>query len=855
MTGESGPGIIRKKIRNAIFRHGESFRRELRGRAESPETGTAEWDIFMKSKEKDWNPQQLEALSRDAYQRGILQEMEKEIYRRTLKKAEVITRAMSPGEKEGYLASRPFQNALNQTRKKDRLYQSISRGELPEDYEAEYSRLRPLIYQELKAGNKLDLSFLKAVVRSRRSLREARSARGYVLNRQVAAYLTRNAGKIAGEMDHLLTVYLTKGNLTHLVRMEELRGSVAESLMKTVFRHGVPERILAEALPGGSLDGALLGWVQEACPSLKGCGSLPLDESGTLEKAALAQIRETRGNILRALQAHFPQGRLRKHLKQNPGLRAMQRQRERRQSDRKELREALLRAIPEEMKDLYPLARGMHRRFILHLGPTNSGKTWESIQRLQTASRGIYLGPLRLLAFEQFESLNLNDVPCSLVTGEERISVPGSRIQSSTIEMADLEAVYDIAVIDECQMISDRDRGGAWSAAVLGLRAEEIHICASPDAGRLLTAMIADCGDDMTVVRHERMAPLEVEEGGFHFPSGVRKGDALIVFSKARVHALAAELKQMGYRVSLIYGALPPDVRRNQAERFRTGETDIVVSTDAIAMGMNLPIARVVFMESEKYDGDITRQLTDSEIRQIAGRAGRFGIYDIGYVNAFGFKPLVASALSRPPVPLTTAVIRFPESLLGLPLTLTETLNQWISMKDKDYFSKASTMRMMSLAARMETPRTDKRLLYDFLCIPFDEEDPDLLAEWKNMYHAESEGRRFEVMAILPDLVDPETCTVAMLDRLEGAYRLCDLCYNYARRFLPEPELLLQTIQQRKDLISSGIIHVLSTQKLPGRKCRTCGKSLSWNWPYAICDHCYQGRGGGFSPRRGRRQS
>ena len=112
-------------------------------------------------------------------------------------------------------------------------------------------------------------------------------------------------------------------------------------------------------------------------------------------------------------------------------------------------------------------------------------------------------------------------------------------------------------------------------------------------------------------------------------------------------------------------------MRRNQAERFRTGETEIVVSTDAIAMGMNLPIARVVFMESEKYDGDITRQLTDSEIRQIAGRAGRYGQYDIGYVNALGFRPFIAAALSRPALPLTTAVIRFPESLLGLPLSLT----------------------------------------------------------------------------------------------------------------------------------------------------------------------------------------
>ena len=787
--------------------------------------------------------QELELRSREAYQRGILKEMEKDILQRTLKKAEVITRSMRPGEKEEYLASRAFQNALNQTRKKDRVYQALSQGNWPEEYEAEYRRLKPLLEAEIRAGQTVNLAFLKSVLRIHRPLREARQARKSLLERQPVGFLKKNAGHIAGELDHALTVYLTRGNLTHLQKREEIHGSVAESLMRSVFRQGVPLRILEEALPSGSLEKDLEQRIWEAFPALKSCRSLRIGEKETVEEQVRAQAREAQGNILRTVQAHFPQGRLRKHLKQNASLRAMQRQREQNQTDRKKLRDALLKAIPEEMKDLYPLARNMRRQFVLHLGPTNSGKTWDSIQHLLAAQRGIYLGPLRLLAFEQFEGINLADVPCSLITGEEQILVPNSRVQSSTIEMADLETEYDVAVIDECQMISDRDRGGAWSAAVLGLCAREIHVCASPDAERLLTAMILDCGDELRVVRHERMAPLMVEETGFHFPSGVRKGDALIVFSKARVHALAAELKQIGYRVSLIYGALPPDVRRNQAESFRRGETDVVVSTDAIAMGMNLPIARVVFMESEKYDGDITRQLTDSEIRQIAGRAGRYGQYDVGYVNAYGFKPVVAQALSRPALPLSTAVIRFPESLLGLPLSLTETLNQWISMKDKTYFSKASTMRMMSLAVRLETRNTDKRLLYEFLCIPFDEEDPTLLAEWKNMYHAETTGRHYDVMGILPELLDPESCTVAMLDRLEGNYRLCDLCYNYARRFLEEPGELLRTIQQRKDLISSGIIHVLSTQKLPGRKCRQCGKRLPWNWPYAICDHCYRSRG------------
>ncbi len=405
--------------------------------------------------------------------------------------------------------------------------------------------------------------------------------------------------------------------------------------------------------------------------------------------------------------------------------------------------------------------------------------------------------------------------------------------------MADLKTHYDVAVIDECQMIADRNRGGAWTAAILGLCAEEIHACASPDAETLLTRIIAECGDELTVVRHERMTPLEVDKDGFQFPTSVRPGDALIVFSKARVHAVAAELRSRGYKVSLIYGALPPDVRRNQADRFMRGVTEVVVSTDAIAMGMNLPIQRVVFLESEKYDGDVTRPLTDAEIKQIAGRSGRFGKYEIGYVNAFGFKKEVARALARPLLPLTEGVISFPDSLLGIPLPLTRILDQWLRMQDKGCFSKASTVRMAELAAMMETPKTDRHLLYRFLCIPFDEKEQDLLARWKAMYHAECQGIHISVLPELPEMLDPESCTISMLDTLEADYRRCDLYYNYVRLFLEDPDPLLAEIQRRKDLISQGIVHILSTQKLQQRTCPSCRRRLPWNWPYRLCDTCH----------------
>ena len=91
----------------------------------------------------------------------------------------------------------------------------------------------------------------------------------------------------------------------------------------------------------------------------------------------------------------------------------------------------------------------------------------------------------------------------------------------------------------------------------------------------------------------------------------------------------------------------------------------------------------------------------------------------------------------------------------------------------------------------------------------------------------------------LPEIEDPDSCNVRMLDSLEANYRRCDLYYNYTRLFLEDPDPLMQEIQRRKDLISQGIVHILSTQKLQQRTCPSCRRRLPWNWPYRLCDTCH----------------
>lgn len=117
----------------------------------------------------------------------------------------------------------------------------------------------------------------------------------------------------------------------------------------------------------------------------------------------------------------------------------------------------------------YQQLTNLCRKIHLHVGPTNSGKTYSALKRLTEAKSGIYCGPLRLLAHEIFDRMNGNGIPCNLVTGEEKKIVDeNATLTSSTVEMVDLNRNLQVAVVDEIQMIGDRSRGWAWTQALLG---------------------------------------------------------------------------------------------------------------------------------------------------------------------------------------------------------------------------------------------------------------------------------------------------------------------------------------------------------------------------------------------------
>lgn len=273
--------------------------------------------------------------------------------------------------------------------------------------------------------------------------------------------------------------------------------------------------------------------------------------------------------------------------------------------------------------------------YILHVGETNSGKTYNAIQRLKESKSGQYLAPLRLLAQEIYETLN-EHITCDLVTGEEVI-LNGGTISSRTIEMVDFDNFYDCVIIDESFMITDPDRGRSWLMSILHVKASEIHIITNIETSKLIEDILIKTNKKYIKNEYERKVPLIIGDKSFARSSDEEKNKKNIFVTFSRMNCLIEkhQFEKRGYNVSIIYGNLPPETKKKQIDLFRNGNTDILISTDAIGMGLNLPCDNVIFLEDVKFDGKERRKLNSTEINQIGGRAGRYGLSEQG--NIYGY--------------------------------------------------------------------------------------------------------------------------------------------------------------------------------------------------------------------------
>jgi len=500
---------------------------------------------------------------------------------------------------------------------------------------------------------------------------------------------------------------------------------------------------------------------------------------------------------------------------------------------------------------IHSLARSMKRKIIYHAGPTNSGKTYFAVRNLMKAKKGCYLAPLRLLAAELYDTMNTEGVKTTLLTGEEVIETEDATHYSSTIEMARLAEDFDCCVIDEIQMITDTQRGWAWTRALVNIMADEVHICGDPSVLDLVQQIVDLCGDTLEVKYYERMTDLDLSPTSYKIGE-LEKYDALVVFSRRNALRYKMDLERLGFKVSIVYGRLSPEVRREQARKFDQGETDIMVATDAISMGMNLPIKRIIFSTLSKFFDNQEYVLTKSEIKQIAGRAGRYQRFPEGKVSCLSrveggleiIKHAMESTLYQkvncmvgPDLDIFTQVN---DALQGhaLPiLKLSEFLRLFNTMEFKKPFYCVDLKEMIELAETVENADANATLsspeIFGFACAPVNLG----LLEHVQYYiwilnHYVKGG---------PIINEPIAHESGDIDYLETSIKCVELYQWLSRHFNKknfkfDEEVLLDNkgmaIERLNDLLSDKIVPT----------CNSCGKKLAENTRFAICEECFKQR-------------
>ncbi|KAJ1547228.1 ATP-dependent RNA helicase supv3l1, mitochondrial [Cladochytrium tenue] len=228
----------------------------------------------------------------------------------------------------------------------------------------------------------------------------------------------------------------------------------------------------------------------------------------------------------------------------------------------------------------FPEARTKRRRVVMHLGPPDSAKTERPMQLLQEARSAMYIGSSELLARELQAHLEKMKVHCGLALGPaattraEAAAIgsaataategdddngSGSGCWAAAAESAPLWRQVDVAVLDEAQLLDDEGRGWAWTRALLGAQARELHVCGPPWVAERVRALATACGDVVDEVMYPRRSELRIEDRGMRGSlSNVVEGDCLVTTAKG-IFALRKQVESYAQMTAaLISDEFPP---------------------------------------------------------------------------------------------------------------------------------------------------------------------------------------------------------------------------------------------------------------------------------------------------------
>ena len=226
------------------------------------------------------------------------------------------------------------------------------------------------------------------------------------------------------------------------------------------------------------------------------------------------------------------------------------------------------------------------------------------------------------------------------------------------------------------------------------------------------------------------------------------------------------------------------------------------ITTDAIGMGVNLPIKRIIFLSISKFDGEQMRELTSQEVKQIAGRAGRKGIYDTGYVATYrDNKEFIEERLEEEDISIKRAVLGPSDAILEIDnLPLNEKLALWSTKKcEVPYYRKMDISEYLIILERLKSYKLLEEIQWELLKIPFDISKDDLMNQFLNFVDQLFINDQEE-------LFKPQ-CYSGTLYDLETYYQMVNMYYSFSKRF--NLNFDLEWIENERLTVSEEINNIL----------------------------------------------
>lgn len=318
--------------------------------------------------------------------------------------------------------------------------------------------------------------------------------------------------------------------------------------------------------------------------------------------------------------------------------------------------------------------------------PTGSGKslvaTAAHFEAIARGKRCWYTAPIKALVSEKFFSLcqEFGSDNVGMITGDASIN-PDAPIVCCTQEiLANLalrhgsDAPVDTAVMDEFHYYSDRDRGWAWQIPLMELQKTQFVLMSAtlgPAEFFLNDLETRSSRSAVEITGSDRPVPLEwsyrkttllesirdliqMDRAPIYIVHFTQRAAAERAQALTSLDVLTREEKQRireeisNFRFDSPFGkdvarfvkagigvhhaGLLPKYRLLVERLAQEGLLKLICGTDTLGVGVNVPIRTVLFSQLCKFDGHGTAILTVRDFQQIAGRAGRKGFDDEGFV-------------------------------------------------------------------------------------------------------------------------------------------------------------------------------------------------------------------------------